>query len=51
LKMMLENLEMLDRKKRKRGRKQVPKMDDTLAKVLSDLKKIEEIRRLRRLLY
>lgn len=51
LKKMLENLEMLDRKKSRRTRKQVRKMDYTAAKVVRDMKKIEEIRRLRRRLY
>jgi heterodisulfide reductase subunit C len=51
LKRMLENLEMLDRRKRKRIGKQAPKMDDNLAKVFSDLKKIEEIKRMLRFLH
>jgi hypothetical protein len=51
LKMILECLGMLDRKKRKSGRKQAPKTDDTVAKVLRDMKKIEEIRGLHRLFY
>ena len=49
-KKMLENLEMLDRKKRKKKRKRTPRMDDSLAKLLNDLKKIEEIKRLYRYL-
>lgn len=50
LKKMFETLEMLDRRKRKKRGKQ-PKIDDTLAKFLSDLKKIEEAKRLFRYLY
>lgn len=46
LKRMFENLEMLDRKKRKKKGKQPPITDDTMAKMLSDLKKIEELKRL-----
>lgn len=50
LKTTFENLEMFDRKKRKSIRKQAPRDDDALAKVFSDLKKIEEIKRMLRIL-
>ena len=50
LKKMLENLEMLNRKKSRKRAKHAPKMDDTVAKVFSDLKKIEEIKRMLRYL-
>ena len=48
-KKMLENMEMADRKNRRKRRKTVkkaPKKDDVLSKLYNDMKKIEEIRRI-----
>jgi hypothetical protein len=54
LKKMLENFEMLDREdrktKKKKKRKKAPKKDDATAKFFSDLKKMEEIQRIFRIL-
>jgi hypothetical protein len=51
LKKTLENLEMLDHENKRKKGKQVPKMDDATAEMLSDLKKIEEIKRMFRYLH
>lgn len=51
VKKMLENMERFDREKRRKIGKQAPRMDDTLAKVFSDLKKIEEIKKLHEYFY
>lgn len=51
LKRTLENMERLDRGKRRKTGKQAPKMDDALAKAFSDLEKFAEIKRLLRYFY
>ena len=44
----LENMELLSRKKRRKGTKRAPRKEDP---ILADLKKMEEIKKLVRLFY